>query len=329
MKQSTNRWVRLCFAAALCSAGLFSVLLPACFAQQPSLSNLGPQPVSTPEPVRAAQEMEQANHFADAEQTLRVYLRQDDGSGPAHELLAYALLREDKPKDALAEYTRAAALEKPSSMMLVHVAQAYVLLNDDPDADRWTLRAVEMDPKNADAWYGLGRIRYTEQRFSDALSCFQRVLTLVPKSVKAENNLGLTYEALNHLDSAIAAYRQAIAWQKEGAPAEQSDQPLLNLGTVLVHQGQLAEAEPLLVQASGLSPNNPRVHEQLGHLFLQKRDYAAAQREFARACELDPGKSSLHFLLGQAYKRLGRKQQAESEFATAARLAHEATPSSN
>jgi Flp pilus assembly protein TadD len=327
MKQAISRPGALRFGAALCSAAWLSVLLPACLAQQPSLSGLGAQPVSTPEPVRAAEEMEQANRFAEAEQTLRVYLRQDDSSGHAHELLGYALLREDKHKESLAEYTRAAALEKPSSMTLVHVGQAYALLNDNPDADRWTLRAVEMDPKNADAWYGLGRIRYTEQRFSDALSCFQRVLTLVPNSVKAENNLGLTYEALNQVDSAIAAYRQAIAWQNERPPAERSDQPLLNLGTVLVHQGQLAKAEPLLVEAANLSPKSPQVHEQLGHLFLQKRDYAGAQREFARACELDPAKSSLHFLLGQDCKRLGRKQEAETEFATAARLAHdEATP---
>jgi Flp pilus assembly protein TadD len=305
------------------------MLLPACVAQQPSLSDLPKQPVTAPEPLRAAQEMEQTNRFPESEQALRAYLRQDDSSGQAHELLAYALLRENKPKDALAEYTRAAALKKPSSMMLVHVGQAYVLLNDNVDADKWTLHAVEMDPKNPDAWYGLGRIRYTEQRFSDALSCFQRVLALVPKSVKAENNLGLTYEALNHVDSAIAAYRQAIEWQNEGPATERSEQPLLNLGTVLVHQGQLGEAEPLLSQAENLSPKNPQVHEQLGHLHLQKSDFAAAQREFARACELDPGKSSLHFLLGQADKRLGRKQDAETEFATAARLAHdEATPTS-
>lgn len=308
---------------------IFLGTLPAITAaQQPRLSDLGAQPVATPEALRAAREMEQANRFAEAEQTLRVYLRQDDTSGEAHQLLAYALLRENKPKEALAEYTRAAALTKPSSMMLVHVGQAYVLLNDNLDADKWTLRAVEMDPKNPDAWYGLGRIRYTEQRFSDALSCFQRVLSLVPKSVKAENNLGLTYEALNNVDSAKAAYRQAIAWQNEGPAAERSDQPLLNLGTVLVHQGQLAEAEPLLVQAATLSPDNPRTHEQLGHLFLQKGDFARAQQEFAQACKLDPGKSSLHFLLGQAYKRLGRKREADAEFATAARLANsEATPS--
>ncbi len=323
MKRSVCGRLSVCVAGLVCFGGT----QPACVGQQPTLSEPGAAPVVKPEPLRAARDLEQANRFVDAEQMLRLYLRQDDASGEAHELLAYALMREDKPKDALAEYTRAAELEKPSPEMLVHVGQAYVLLGDNAEADHWTLRAVEMDAKNADAWYGLGRIRYTEQRFSDALSCFQRVLALVPKSVKAENNLGLTYEALNHPDAAIVAYRQAIAWQNADPAAERSDEPLLNLGTMLVHQGDVAEAEPLLVEAGRIAPANPQIHEQLGQLFLKKGDYGAAQREFARACELDPGKSSLHFLLGQAYKRLGRTQEAQTEFATSARLARQqATP---
>ncbi len=87
-------------------------------------------------------------------------------------MLAYALLRENKPADSLKEYTRAAAMEKPSASMLERVGQDYVLLGDWDDADKWTLRAVQMNPSDADAWYSLGRIRYSEQRFRDALSCY-------------------------------------------------------------------------------------------------------------------------------------------------------------
>ena len=320
---SQRRWRDL--TATLCLAGTVACAA----AQQPSVSDLSHAPLPAPQPLRVGRALIQENRFAEAEKELRAYLLQDGRSGEAHELLAYSLLRQNKPRESLLEYTRAAALEKPSATMLVHVGQAYSLLGDDADADKWTLRAVQMDPKDADAWYGLGRIRYTEQRFADALSCFQRVLTIVPNSVKAENNLGLAYEALNQPDKAAAAYQQAIAWQQAGPARERSEQPLLNLGTMLVHQGQLKEAEPLLAEASAIAPTNGPVHEQLGHLAMQKGDFATAQREFARACELDPGKSSLHFLLGQAYKHLGRRDEAESEFATASRLAHEqAVPAS-
>lgn len=291
-------------------------------AQQPTLSEPNPAPIG-PAPLADVQAMLDAGRFREAEDTLRVYLRDNDLSATAHAMLAYALLRENNPADSLKEYTRAAAIQTPTAPMLEHVGQDYVLLGDWADADKWTLRAVQMDPADADAWYSLGRIRYTEQRFSDALSCYQQVLNLLPKNVKAENNLGLAYEAVNNTDAAVAAYRKAIEWQNEGPRDQLSEQPLLNLGIVLLHRGQLAQAEPLLTQAVVLAPKDPHIHEQLGHLYMQKADYGAAEHELQQACELDPKNSSFHFLLGQAYRHLGKQQEAKAEFTVSARLAQQ------
>jgi tetratricopeptide (TPR) repeat protein len=296
-------------------------------AQQPTLSDLKPAAPADASSLTASRELMDAGHFREAEAALRTFLAQNDLSAEAHSMLGYSLLRQDKPRESLTEYTRAAALERPSGAMLESVGQDYVLLEDWPDADKWTLRAVQMDPKNADAWYSLGRIRYNEQRFRDSLSCFQKVLTLAPKSVKAENNLGLTYEALNETDAAVIAYRQAVAWQEAGPAKERSEQPLLNLAVVLLHRGNLSEAEPLLKQAATLSPNDSHIHEQLGHLYLQGAEYEAAEHEFERACELSPDSSGLHFLLGQAYRHLGQTKEAQAQFAISQRLANaSATP---
>lgn len=260
------------------------------------------------------------SRYHEAEGALRAYLVQNSGSAAGHAMLGYALLRENQPRESLEEYTRAASIAKPSAEILERVGQDYVLLGDWKDADRWTLRAVQMDPSDGNAWYSLGRIRYTDQRFSDALFCFQKVLKLSPRSVKAENNLGLAYEALNQTDAAVAAYRQAISWQNGGAPSQRSEQPLLNLGIVLLHRGVLDEAEALLTEAATIGPKDPRIFKQLGQLYLQKADYVAARRELQQACELDPKNSGMHFLLGQAYRHLGQQEQAKTEFATSARL---------
>ena len=111
----------------------------------------------------------------------------------------------------LKEYTRAAQVQSPSAEDLKNVALNYVLLDDYVDADKWMSRSVQMNEKDPDAWYGLGRIRYTRQRFQDAVDSFQKTLALEPKSVKAENNLGLAYEGLNRTEDAIKAYRRALA----------------------------------------------------------------------------------------------------------------------
>jgi Flp pilus assembly protein TadD len=290
-------------------------------AQHPVLSD--PKATTVGEStLREVQALLDAGRFNDAESALRSYLVDNELSPTAHEMLAYALLRENKPAESLKEYTRAASMEQPTASMLEHVGQDYVLLGDWTDADKWTLRAVQISPSDADAWYSLGRIRYSEQRFREAISCFQQVLKLSPKSVKGENNLGLAYEATNQVDAAAAAYRQAIEWQDQGPRDQLSEEPLLNLGIVLLHRGELTEAETLLTKAETLAPKDPRIHEQLGHLYMQKVDYGAAEHELQQACELDPKNSSLHFLLGQAYRHLGKLQEAKAEFATSARLAN-------
>lgn len=294
-------------------------------AQQPVLSD--PRPAGVRDnTLTEVQALLDAGKFHEAEGALRAYLVANELSATAHEMLAYALLRENRPADSLKEYTRAAAMEKPSASMLERVGQDYVLLGDWDDADKWTLRAVQMNPSDADAWYSLGRIRYSEQRFRDALSCYQQALKFSPRSVKAENNLGLAYEATNQTDAAIVAYRQAIAWQDQGPHDQLSEQPLLNLAIVLLHRGEMTEAASLLTRAAVLAPKDPRVHEQLGHVYMQKTDYGAAEHELQQACQLDPKNSSLHFLLGQAYRHLGKLEEAKAEFAISARLAKASTP---
>lgn len=288
-------------------------------AQRAALPAASLQPISPA--VSEAERLIHAGKFAQAEAILREQLRTQPRDADATYELAYCLLRQDHPADALKVYTAAAALRKPSSAELVSVGQAYAVLGDDADADKWTLQALREDPKNAQAWYSLGRIRYTDQRFAEAAACYKHVLELSPRNVKAENNLGLAYEGQNRSAAAEAAYRQAISWQAAEPAAEGGEQPLLNLAIILLHRGDTAEAEPLLVKAAQIAPEDPRIHEQLGHLYLQETRFDLAAKEFQQAIAGDPKNSGLHFLLGQAYKHLGRAQEAQAQFAAAAELA--------
>jgi Flp pilus assembly protein TadD len=307
------------------SFGVAMVVLAAAYgssAQQPPLSSLGTvqSPGDSPGPLTDARGLMAIGDFKGAESTLRTYLVTNPRSGEARYLLAYALLRQNKPRDSLEEYTRAAALQTPTAEQLREVGQDYVLSDDTADAGKWIMRSIEMNRADPEGWYSLGRLRYTEQRFGDATDSFKQALVLAPGSVKVENNLGLAYEGLNRIEDAIAAYRQAIAWQDAGPPENASEQPLLNLAIVLMHQGKLAEVQPLLLGAVRIAPQDPRIHEQLGQLDMQQGNYA--EKHLEAATRLDPEKSNLHFLLGQAYRHLGRQQEAKTEFDKAAHLAN-------
>ncbi len=253
-----------------------------------------------------------------AKAQLEAYLRENSTSADAYYLLAYSLLRLDDPKASLTEYTRAAELRPPSFQELRYVAEDYVLLDDYADAERWMQRSAQMNAQDPDTWYGLGRIQYTLQKFLSAVESFQKALALAPHSVKVEDNLALTYESLNRDDDAIAAYRTALEWQK-GANRP-SEQPMLNLATMLTRNGSLEEAERLLQQAVAIAPKDPKIWDQLGKVHMQQERFDKAQLEFEQTVALAPENASFHFLLGRVYRREGMKEKAAIEFAQAAKL---------
>ena len=63
-------------------------------------------------------------------------------------------------------------------------------------------KAVESDPKRANAWNGLGWSRFSTGKWNEALPAFSKAVELSPKHPAALNGLGQTYLVLNRLDEA-------------------------------------------------------------------------------------------------------------------------------
>jgi Flp pilus assembly protein TadD len=282
------------------------------------IGSLTPSPPPQESSLVTAQKWMRDGRFAQAESLLRPLIAADPKAPEPRYLLAYTLLRENKPADSLKEYTSAVALRTPSATDLRNVALDYVLLKDLPEADRWMSRSLAMDANDAETWYTMGRLRYTEGRYGEALTCFEKTLAINPRSVKGENNSGLAYEALNRNEDAVRAYRTAIAWQKNDRTP--SEQPLLNLAILLLHRNQVEEAGRLLEQAGKIAPMEPRIHENLGQVYLRTDRAANAANEFVAAVTLAPENPRYHYLLGQAYRRMGDDVHAKQEFARSAAL---------
>jgi Flp pilus assembly protein TadD len=303
--------------------GLCACVVPQCLTQTLAGLSSETQITSGQHDLGDAKQLIASGEFRKAEALLRTYLSTYEQSGQGRFLLAYVLLRLNEPKESLTEYTRAAQIQRPSAEDLKNVALDYVLLEDYEDAEKWMKHSVKMNEKDPDAWYGLGRILYTKQRFQGAADCFEKALALDPMSVKAEDNLGLAYEGLNRTEDAIKSYQAALALEensKESSGKPPSEQPMLNLAIILIHHGRTEEALPLLIKAASISPRDPKILEQLGHLYLQQGSLEQAQHEFEEAVFLSPDNSAFHFLLGQVYRRQGLDDKAKTEFARAAEL---------
>jgi len=266
---------------------------------------------SPPEALAEPRALLAEGKLAKAEAALHIYLNEHPASAEAHFLLGYVLFREQRPTESLAEFTAGACVRRPKGDELKTVASDYVLLKDYADADKWFTEVTVESPGDADAWYLLGRTKYNKNEFVDAISSFERALALRPKYIEAENNLGLSWKELNNPEKAKAAFQAAIDWQ---GSASADPQPFLNLGTLLADESDFDKAILYLAKAASLSPDNPRIHEELGQVYEAQKNLPLAQSELEKAVVLAPGISALHFRLGQIYRHEGLRDRAQHEF---------------
>ena len=270
-----------------------------------------------------AKSLAHVNDFAGAETALHSYLQSHEESADALYMLGFVLNRENRPTDSLATYTRAATITAPASDDLKIVGLNYVLLDDYTDAIKWLEKAVELDNRNTDAWYYLGRAYYIKARLNEARHAFQRVLDLDPSNARAENNLGLILETEGKPTEAVEAYRKAIAWQEQ--PSQINEQPYVNLGSLLEEEGRLREAAPLLEKAIELAPNDAYCHLTLGVLYRKVGETEKARRQLVRATELEPDNAKAHYQLGRVYKDMKQLSLAKAEFDRTAELQRHAS----
>ena len=254
----------------------------------------------------------QLQDFKGAEDSLRQYISVHPDSADALFMLGFVLNRLNRPAESLKIYTEAAKLARPTGDDLKIVALDYVLVGDYADAIKWLEEAVKRDSNNEDAWYYLGRAYYTKARMGEARKAFETVLTLNPRSVKAENNLGLILETEGKVAEALNAYRIAIAWQRDSP--HPSEQPYVNLGNLLIEQGQVKDAIAPLEKAVAIAPNDAYCRMTLGVAYRQLGQLPAAQRELEKATQLEPNNAKAHYQLGRLYKDMHALDRAQAEF---------------
>jgi tetratricopeptide (TPR) repeat protein len=255
--------------------------------------------------------------LAAQESELRRDLASHPNSAPALYRLGLVLRQENKPKDSLEIYTRAALFAKPDAEQLRSVALDYVLLDDFNDAIHWLRIAEGLEPKNVDVLYSLGRCFYSQDRFPEAEALLLRVLALRPDHLKAEENLGLIYGYTSRPEKAETALRKAVAL----AGDESTDEwPFLDLAGFLLDQNRPSEAVPLLQRATTIAPKSAVCYEKLGRSLLASGDAIAGVKELETAIELDPKNPKIHFELGMAYRSMGAVDKAHAEFALSQKL---------
>ena len=278
-----------------------------------------------------------------AEKVTRQFLLQHADSAEGHSLLGYILfdeirekyvgeeekegenfqykgtvsaslgeMRDAKARESLAELSASARYGSPSAFDLKIVGLNYLLLKDEPAAEKWLTASTTLNPQDAQAWYYLGRTKYSETKYAGAIEAFEHCLKLDPENVVAEYNVGLSYEGLNQNDEAIQAYQNAIAWESQHQL--KSPDPFVALARLYLHQNQPEKAVSYLVEAVTAFPQVSLPHEELGKAYSVLHRLPEAQEQLEKAVQLSPQNASLRCMLGQVYQQEKMTEKAQTEF---------------
>lgn len=284
------------------------------FAQATNATKQAP----SPGPTYSAEEPGGVSaRLAQREVDLRAQLARQPDSADLLYALGQLLREEGKPQDSLATYTRAATYRKPSAKELRSVALDYVLLQDFQDAIHWLEVAARMDPADTDVLYSLGRCYYSKNRYLDAQHMYERVLSIQPNHLKAEENLGLVYDVSNRPDKAEEAFRKAAGWANPNGPDEW---PFLDLGSFLLDQDRAKEAIDPLRTAMRIQPKSALCSEKLGRALLASGDVDGGIAALELAVKLNPANPKSHYELGRALRQAGQAERARQEFSLSQKL---------
>ena len=186
------------------------------------------------------------------------------------------------------------------------------------DAERAHAHALSIDPQSFSA-----RVQYAitleqSQKFPEAEEQLHAAISQHPNVGEPHFILGNVLRARRLYDEAEAAYWRAV----ELGGTKGNTEALLNLSSMLHHQGRFVEGAHVLEELLRLQPDFPEALGNLGVVYRELRRTQDAERYLQRALELKPDMVGPHVNLSNLYGSSGRNTEA----AMSARAALEIEP---
>ena len=174
-------------------------------------------------------------------------------------------------------------------------------------------RAIEIEPRFAEAHANLGAVLARLGRYEEAVASDERALAINPKLTAARLNLGLAHYRAGALAAAVEAFQAVHAAEPSLLQARQL------LGLVLVELGRDADAIPHLEASAEAAPDEPAVLFALGRAYSRRGD-PRADPIAERLAKTPEGQPLWHQLRGLVLQRDDRHQKALEAFEMAAAL---------
>ncbi len=144
------------------------------------------------------------------------------------------------------------------------------------------LRAIRMNPGNAEAHLSLAEAYVRQGMMNQAIEEYEAVLRIKSDHHVAMLRLARAYAEEDQWDLAAGQYEKLIQQRPE------SVEPYVELSRIYVQQKRWAEAISLLESASPHASQNPLILLALGNCWASRNDLEKAAAYWQKALELDP-----------------------------------------
>ncbi len=185
---------------------------------------------------------------------------------------------------------------------------AHMGRGDFVDAERRFREAVRLDPDDAGAHYGLGRLCQQEGRYVEAIDAFRRCADIAPLHLDARVQTGVAHYAAANVDRAAAAFESVLNLDPTALSAEYF------LGLLERDRGSAGDARRRYERvAASARPWDIESHVYLGLICDEIGRTDQAYTNFAAAASLNPLSAFARGALAQHLLRRGAHREAADE----------------
>ncbi len=171
-------------------------------------------------------------------------------------------------------------------------------------------QADPVSPADAIALFNQGQDAHEKGDAKTAIDFYQKALKLMPEFPEAEYQSGVAYLMLGSRPEAESSFRRSAALRSDWTL------PMTALGSLLVENGKFTDAEPLLMKAIELEPQNYPAYAALAELRLKTKSAPSVLQDLLIKIEPLTNKanptSSLVSAKAALENALGKKAEAKS-----------------
>ncbi len=226
-------------------------------------------------------------------------------------------LKSNQLQSAEREFLRAIELDPGNAQAYNLLGSVYDYLGNHEKADKSFLKAIQLAPSLPGPYNNLGISYLHQKQAAKSLAAFRQALERDPRNVTAHYNSGLLYMQQGDFRKALGHLEQARSLQPDD-PAI-----LFNLSKAYFQAGSLSASLPLLqdLDRRAGGARSPEVQSLLGTVLTRLGELEPAIAHLTKATELEPTNADHHFRLALAWQKKGNLDDAMREVQTAIALA--------